>query len=118
MNAITVKNLYILEVDGTRVELELVKPGGIAAIEVKTDQFDTRLFPLDGELSYDSFREVHPEPNRDPFRLLAIDICIFASTGRHPTDKPKPDTHIFSGLGLMRASDILRDMYKREAYKL
>ena len=113
MTSITVKNLYSFEVDGSRVELELVKPGGIQSIEVKTEQFETRMFNIEPYLACKS-----DDPDHDPFRMIARNICIFATTGRHPTDTIRPEHKTFAGLGLMRAADVIRDMYEKEKQKV
>jgi len=118
MKAIKVKNLYSIEVDGSRVDLEFVTPGGIPAINVTTEQFATRLFPIEGDLNVNAFMSKVADPDLDPFRSVARDICVYASTGRHPADKIKPKKPTFSGLGLMRASDVIRDMHKKETQKV
>lgn len=117
MPAITVENIYSLKIDGSRVDLEFVTPGGIAAINVTTEQFEPRLFPIEGDLSFNAF-ESNVDPDHDPFRSVARDICVYAATGRHPSDNIKPEARKFAGLGLMRASDLIREMHKKETQKI
>lgn len=112
MKSITVENIYSLKVCGSRIDLEFVTPGGIDAIKVTTDQFVSRLFKID-----ENSTEIS-DPDHDPFRDIARDICIFAATGRHPSDRIKPESRSFAGLGLQRAADLIRDMYQREVLKV
>lgn len=117
MRSIRVENIYSLNVDGSRVDLKFVTPGGITAVEVTTEHFAPRLFQIEGDLNHNAF-ESNSDPDRDPFRAVARDICVYAATGRHPNDRIKPEKPTFSGLGLMRASDVIRDMYGKEVQKV